>query len=407
MIIKRLPVIIIIPFLLFNCEKTTKSDVDLGNADLSSFVAIGNSLTAGVADGALYEDSQKNSFPNLIAKSAEISNFEQPLMSGNGYSFKEEDGRLSLNIFVDPPSIDFLEAGTEKNRNLNRAYNNLGIPLIRANQVNAIKTSAEANDNHFVDKILRNSGRTQIEEALSLDPTLLTLWVGNNDVLEAASLGLADPNFPYTDPDDFETHFTSIVNELTNGTDAPVLVANIFDLTDLPYFTSLPSSVKFGGNDVYLFGECEDGVRQLTDDDLVLFWALPDYLNYITSGSITQATALNDTLILDTEEKVQIQNTIKDYNEIIETIANSNNQLYLVDIYSIFKNIADDGYTIDDVKYTNDLIFFNEQGLNLNLVNTLFSYDGLHPNRYGYICIANSFIEKINSTFNASIPLAE
>lgn len=405
MIIKRLPVIILIPFILLNCEKTTESDVDWGDADFSSFVAIGNSLTAGVADGALYEDSQKNSFPNLIAKSAEISNFEQPLMSGNGFSFKEEDGRLSLNIFVDPPSIDFLEAGTEKNRNLNRAYNNLGIPLIRANQVNTIKTSAEANDNHFVDKILRNSGRTQIDEALSLDPTLLTLWVGNNDVLEAASLGLADPNFPYTDPNEFETYYNSIVNELTSGTDAPVLVANIFDLTDLPYFTSLPSAVKFGGNDVYLFGECEDSVRQLTDDDLVLFWALPNYLNFITSGNITQATALNDTLILDAEEKVQIQNVIKDYNDIIEDIINSNNQLYLVDIYSIFKNIADDGYIIDGVKYTNDLIFFNEQGLNLNLVNTLFSYDGLHPNRYGYTSIANSFIEKINSSFNASIPL--
>ena len=33
--------------------------------------------------------------------------------------------------------------------------------------------------------------------------------------------------------------------------------------------------------------------------DLVLFWALPDYLSYITAGNITQATALNDTLILD------------------------------------------------------------------------------------------------------------
>ena len=34
-------------------------------------------------------------------------------------------------------------------------------------------TAVEADSNHFVDKILRGSGRTAIEEALSLDPTLI------------------------------------------------------------------------------------------------------------------------------------------------------------------------------------------------------------------------------------------
>lgn len=410
MLLKRLSKIIIILSLLWlitNCKKTTESDVNLGNADFTSFVSLGNSLTAGVADGALYEDSQKNSFPNLIAKMAEIDDdFEQPLMSGNGFSFNEADGRLSLNIFTSPPSIDFLEAGNEKNRNLNRAYNNLGIPLIRSNQIYTATNPVEADSNHFVDKILRGSGRTAIEEALSLDPTLLTLWVGNNDVLESASLGLADPNFPYTDPDDFETHFDNIVTELTNGTNAPILLANIFDITDLPYFTSLPSSISIGGNQIYLFGECENGIRQLTDNDIVLFWALPDYLNFITTGNITQATALNDTLILDADEKIEIQNIINEYNVIIENIAAANNQIYLIDIYSIFKDIAQNGYTLNGINYTADLIYFDAAGvLNLNLANTLFSFDALHPNKFGYASLANSFIDVINSSLNANLPL--
>jgi len=389
---------------LTNCKKTTESEVDWGNADFTSFVSLGNSLTAGVADGALYEDSQKNSFPNLIAKMAEVDDdFEQPLMGGNGFSFNESEGRLSINIISN--SMSFLPAGTEKNRGLNRAYNNLGIPLIRANQLYTSTTAVEADSNHFVDKILRGSGRTAIQEALSLDPTLITLWVGNNDVLEAASLGLADSNYTYTDPNDFETHFNNIVTELVNCTNAPILVANIIDLTDLPYFTSLPSSVKFGGNDVYMFGECDNDVRQLTDDDLVLFWALPDYMSYITTGNINLATALNDTLILDAEEKVKIQNVIEDYNDIIENIANSNDQLILVDTYTLFKNIAQNGYKIDGETYEKDIIYFDDEG-NLSFYKTLFSFDGLHPNKYGYISIANTFIEKINSSFNASIPLA-
>lgn len=406
-------IVVIFTILIFSCKKSTGSEIDWGSADFTSFVTIGNSLTAGVSDGALYEVAQKNSFPNLIAQAAEVEDFEQPIMGGYGFSFEEEEGRISLNFFVDPPSIGFYPSGTEDNKDLNRAYNNLGIPLIRANQVYTATTSIEADSNHFVDKILRNSGRTQIEEALSLDPTLLTLWIGNNDVLEAASLGLADDNYPYTEPEDFETDLTNIINELTNGTDSPILIANIFDLTDLPYFTSLPSKMTFKGDSKYLYGVCEnDAVRQLTDDDLILFWAIPDYLSLKDStqfpGNISENTALNDTLILDIEEKSEIQGIIRDYNDIIEDIANSNSQLYLVDIYSLFKEIAQNGYDIGGINYTNDLISFDEQGvLSINLLTTLFSYDGLHPNQYGYISIANAFIEEINSKFDAGIPLVD
>ena len=115
---------------------------------------------------------------------------------------------------------------------------------------------------------------------------------------------------------------------------------------------------------------------------------------------------MNDTLVLDVEEKAEIQIIIDQYNDIIKNVANSNNQLYLVDMYSIFNDIADNGYTIDGTNYTADLIYFDVGGLlNLNLLTTLFSYDALHPNKYGYASFANSFIEVINSTLNANLPL--
>ncbi len=407
---KRLPQIIatiVLSILLINCKKTTESESNWGEADFTSFVAIGNSLTAGVADGALYKDSQKNSFPNLIAQMAGLDDFEQPLMGGNGFSFNETEGRLSLNIFVTPPSIDFLDAGTEDNRNLNRAYNNLGIPLIRAAQLYNATTAVEADSNHFVDKILRGSGRNAIEEALSLDPTLITLWIGSNDVLESATLGLADNNSLYTPSDEFATHLDNVVNQLTVDTNAPIFIANIVDITDLPYFTSLPPSITIGGTQTYLFGECENNIiRELTDDDIVLFWALPDYLNLKTNGNISEATALNDTLILDVSEKAEIKTIIDEYNEIIKNIANSSNQIYLIDMYLIFNNIAENGYEVGGITYTAELIYFDSNGdLNLNLTNTLFSYDALHPNKFGYSSFANAFIEVINASLNANIPL--
>ena len=38
-----------------------------GSADFSNFVSVGNSLTSGYADGALYLTGQQNSFPNILA----------------------------------------------------------------------------------------------------------------------------------------------------------------------------------------------------------------------------------------------------------------------------------------------------------------------------------------------------
>ncbi len=399
--------IITLAIILSNCKKTTESEVDWGNADFTSFVAIGNSLTAGVADGALYEASQKNSFPMLIAKMAGVDDdFEQPIMGGNGFSYNEENGRLIL-MYGNPIRLEFSESGTEDNRNLNRAFNNLGIPLIRAQQLYTATTPIEADSNHFVDKILRGSGRTAIQEALSLNPTLITLWIGNNDVLEAATLGLADENSAFTPSIDFNTYLNNIINQLTAGTTAPIFMANIVDITDLPYFTSLPSSVVFGGNQLYLFGECENGIRQLTDEDIVLFWALPDYMNLKTTGNVSAATALNDTLILDVEEKNQIKTIIDEYNAIIKNITDANDQLYLVDMYTVFKDIAENGYSLGGITYHTDLIKFDAAGiLDFSpLGTTLFSYDALHPNKYGYASFANSFIDKINITLNANLPM--
>ena len=382
---------------LMSCKKTTESTVDWGSADFSSFVTIGNSLTAGLSDGALYEDAQKYSFPNLVAKNAEIDDFQQPIMSGNGYSTDETKGRLSFT----GATIDYLEPGSEKNRGLSRAYNNLGIPSIIVSEAYSAKNPSDADDNHYIDKILRNSGRTQIEEALSLSPTFITLWVGINDVLKAASTGIA----LYTNPTDFKAHFSNLVNELTAGTNAPILVANLFDLTDLPYFTGIPSSVNIGGNKVYFFGECTDGIRRLTDDDQVLLPATTEYVNYVNSGNITQDNAFSDSFVLDTDEKNEVQQVLVDYNNIIEDIVNQNSQLYLVNIYNLFKDIEINGYKIGGIKYTKEVITFDENGIpSLNFV-PLFSLDGLHPNQYGYTGIANTFIEKINSTFNSDIPI--
>ena len=54
-----------------------------GSADFSTFVAIGDSLTAGIADGTLYRHGQENSYPAIMAQQFALvggGTFNQPLL---------------------------------------------------------------------------------------------------------------------------------------------------------------------------------------------------------------------------------------------------------------------------------------------------------------------------------------
>ena len=49
-------------------ENEVTADYTSGDANFSSYVAIGNSLTAGYMDGTVSKGSQMNSYPNLLAQ---------------------------------------------------------------------------------------------------------------------------------------------------------------------------------------------------------------------------------------------------------------------------------------------------------------------------------------------------
>src|SRR5690606_40941429 len=69
-----------------SCEPEFENEINsntysAGDADFTSYVAIGNSLTAGFMDGTVYKSGQQYSFPNLLAKQFAIvggGEFTQP-----------------------------------------------------------------------------------------------------------------------------------------------------------------------------------------------------------------------------------------------------------------------------------------------------------------------------------------
>jgi len=68
-------------------EPAALEEFNQGSANFTNYVALGNSLTAGFSDAALYKVSQENSMPAILAQQfAAVGNggtFKQPLMNDN------------------------------------------------------------------------------------------------------------------------------------------------------------------------------------------------------------------------------------------------------------------------------------------------------------------------------------
>ena len=71
------------------CTKTqfSPTTVSTGSANFSQVICVGNSLTQGIMDGGLYYYGQSNSYPSIIAKQAQVPNFLQPMVTGNGSGY--------------------------------------------------------------------------------------------------------------------------------------------------------------------------------------------------------------------------------------------------------------------------------------------------------------------------------
>jgi hypothetical protein len=79
-----------------------------GSLDLSKYVSLGNSLTAGYTDGALFKASQQMSMPNLLAQKfakAGGGTFSQPMMNDNN------GGLLLAGNVIAGPRLFFNGAG--------------------------------------------------------------------------------------------------------------------------------------------------------------------------------------------------------------------------------------------------------------------------------------------------------
>lgn len=261
---------------LVSCEPEFDSPVtddgfySSGTANLSKYVSVGNSLTAGYADGALYITGQNNSYPNIMAQQFDFvggGDFTQPLMNDNlgglllgGATLESFPNRFVLAVGADGNPGPVRLAGTpttEITNKLSGSFNNMGVPgaksfhLVAPGYGNVAGVPVGAANPYFA-RFASSESATVIGDAAAQNATFFSLWIGNNDILGYATSGGSgvdqtgnmDPSTyggnDITDPNVFAAVYSQQVEALTAGGAKGVLM-NIPEVTSIPYFTTVPA----------------------------------------------------------------------------------------------------------------------------------------------------------------------
>ena len=385
---------------LAGCEDGTPSGPGDDELDLSRYVAIGNSLTAGFMNGALGLEGQSCSYPRLLAGQAGVGGtFSQPLVGSPGISEPGSgEGRIEL-LSLTPPTIErATPAGAPLNPDQPGPYGNLGVPgALGAEALVARSSATSLTDNRFFDFVLRGMG-TWAGQVAERDATFVTVWLGNNDVLGYVLSGGEDSGFP-TPAAEFASTYEALIAQLLSTTDRIVLL-NVPPVTIVPYLTLVPNVVVDtatlepipgpGGEPVPLLGP--DG--PLAPDDLVTFDAIERILEGegIPVDMGGTGAPLPASVILDVGEQAVARAAVAAYNQAISQTG-ALHGLAVVDVHGIVTDIDANGLQVGDETLTTEY-----------LVGGLFSLDGVHPTCKGQGVIANALIDAIEDRYEVSFP---
>ena len=358
---------------------------------LSSYVALGDSLTVGIVNGSMVETHQRNSYPALIARQAGLNLFQQPTVTEPGNPPELQlVARLPATI-ISPKATT---AGTPNNLTLPRPYNNLGIPTANTPEYLLRVTDGGGP----FDLVLRGLGPA-LAQAVALKAAVYTVWLGSDDVLGAVVRGTAQDGVTLTPASTFRDAYGEILAAL-HTTGGKIVVATIPDVTAIPYATTIPpfvvnpstrQPVLVGGNPVALLGP----TGPLPAGTLVTLAAsslLAKGLGIPTSLGGT-GLPLPGEVILDQAEVAIIQNRVKVNNQAIRDVAQANGAT-LLDLNLVFADITANGRNVGGVAITSEF-----------LTGGLFGYDGIHPTDLGYALVANEWIPALSQAGAATLPL--
>ena len=430
-----------------------------GSANFSKYVSLGNSLTAGYCDNALFIEGQKGSYTNILAQQFALVGggvFKIPLMADNIGGFIGGNPAFGPRLYFNgagPAQVSGTPT-TNPATVLTGGFNNFGVPGAKSFH---LVTPGYGTLNPYFGRFATSPSTTVLADAVAQTPTFFSLWIGNNDVLSYATSGGTGTNQTgnlnpatygsndITDPNVFASAYNTLLDG-TNGltkNGAKGVVANIPYVTSVPFFTTVKynaatltaaqASALNSGYATYNGGlQLAKNANLITEQErlarTITFAAganalviVDEYLTNLSGLSIPsyrQATSVD--YILLSSGGVSAQTYLP---------AGNGTQFPLADKWVLSKSevaelkTATDAYntTIKALATAKGLAFVDANAAlaqvaspvgftanNYNVTSTYvtggaFSLDGVHPGPRGYALIANKFLEAINATYGSNL----
>ena len=379
-----------------------------------SYVALGNSITAGYQSGGINDSTQRRSYAYLLAQ-AMRTRFAYPSLRMPGCT-PPQANFLTGALVNTPGTTTPATPGSCALRNpssVTDVLNNVAVPGAAA--IDPVTQGPTPNSNTVTNLFL--GGKSQVRKALEADPTFATVWIGNNDVLAAATRGVtvAEPTTlkvpGITSQADFERYYRAMMDTLTGEADrleGGVLIG-VVNVTLAPVLwpaAALHNPLFIGGisqavgSPVVVHPSCGTAVApsaSLISTGIITFLrSLPAAQRIIACEKGVLPAPLGDWFVLDSQEQAQFAAAVNGYNAFIQAQA------------------AAHGFAYWD---PNPLLLAQKQQGCISTVpnlasatapyGTCMSLDGAHPGNTAHVLIANALKDVINAKYGTNIPLIQ
>jgi lysophospholipase L1-like esterase len=348
--------------------------------NFSSVYFLGDSLTAGYQSDSLIDTSQPNGWPPLVAAQAGFP-IALPLIAPPG-----APNQIVL-VHLSPLTLGTLPGTTPGRDNFALQPTNVAVPGSYANDVlNTLPLLNPAPGQQQLNQLVLGYPGfgygvelSQAEQAAAANPTTIFLWVGSNDLLVADETGMPSS---MTSLATFTTQYQQLIDYLQENTNAHLILANLPDVTAVPYLTPAVEVLGEAALQTGLPLATLSQVLGIVPGDLVNPTGTAE-IPLILSGQ--QAGPISDAGVLSIAEQVTVRAQVTAFNQVIAQNAQATGAT-LVDINSLFAQTTANGIVENGIPGTTAFL------------GGIFSLDGIHPTNTGYAIVANKFIDTINAS---------
>jgi lysophospholipase L1-like esterase len=368
----------------------------------TSYVAIGNSISAGYQSGGINDSTQRQSFARLLATQMGTQyHYASLAMPGCPAPVLTFPATRVGTVGTTPPPACALRVSTS----VTDILNNVAVP----GAYSADPTSATTSESNALTTFILG-GKTQVSRALMAHPTFTTVWIGNNDVLGAGGSGILVPTPALGQKGilstlaTFSASYDAMIKQLTDS--APGIkgvLIGVVQVAGIPLLSTGDTIFKasaanraamnaIAGTTVNVGADCAGSTALVNVPSLLGAVRAGTHPALISCTKNVPAAPVGDIFVVDPTEQATLGALITSYNNYISAKAATIGFAYV-----------DPNPILAAQKATNAIPRLPNFTSGTATFGTLISLDGVHPAASAHRLIANAIIDATNAKYGTTL----